>query len=281
MRSKYGLIVVWGGVVSSVFIGAFFLKFGSWPVSDSPSDWADFGTYLSGTVGVTAVLGTLVAFVVTLRQQKELLESQKQMLIDQKRQIDISENQLIEAKRKDQRDEAYANMRDILPLMLKGFDRSLSLPFEPSDGGAVKTLLDNVVGEEGNRYQLRNVVKKISRIYPLLASPNVFDYDKEELKSYFSEIFGNSRYLAVFVVDNVKVNPGLFYVADSLLSERLEGDVLNYWQYIELFLAFDSGLRSDSQNESYFTSIEQTRNYLHIEDPNLKCLYQIGCLLKG
>lgn len=278
MRSKYGLIVVWGGVVSSVFIGAFFLKFGSWPISDSPGDWADFGTYLSGTVGVTAVLGTLVAFVITLRQQKELVESQKQMLIDQKRQIDISENQLIEAKRKDQRDEAYANMRDILPLMLKGFDRSLGLTFEPPLGSWPREVLDFYIGEELVSYQLKYVIKKLDRLHHRLSNS---EPDKLECESFLNLVFGNVSHLTGFLIDNINANPALFYVADARLSDEADDNGWTYWKYIECFIAYSAGRGAPFYKEEHYTLLRARKTYLNCSGDILDYLYRIGYLLRS
>lgn len=50
-----------------------------WPrtLPDSVEQWAHFGTYVSGTVGVLTVLGTLVGVLITLRQQGNMLKLQK------------------------------------------------------------------------------------------------------------------------------------------------------------------------------------------------------------
>jgi hypothetical protein len=86
---KDWLVVVWVGVFVSIFVGAYILVFGSRPTSGDPEVWAHFATYLSGTVGVTAVLGTLFAVVRTLGQQQDLVDSQRVMLEKQEEQLEI------------------------------------------------------------------------------------------------------------------------------------------------------------------------------------------------
>ncbi|KFC51716.1 hypothetical protein DK37_02455 [Halomonas sp. SUBG004] len=131
--------------------------------------------------------------MITLRQQNELVESQKQIQIDQRRQIDISESQLLEAKRKDERDEAYANMRDILPLMLRGFDKSLGYTIKPPQGSWPREVLDVLVGRELASYELRNVIKKLDRLQFRLSNS-----DPSECESYINQILGNSSHLVGF-----------------------------------------------------------------------------------
>lgn len=123
MRSKYGLIVVWVVVLTSIFLGAYFLKFGNWPTSNDPGDWAEFATYLSGTVGVTAVVGTLFAFVVTLRQQQKLIDSQDKMIVKQERQIKVSETQLKNEKSSREVEFAYQASINIFPMLLKSIEK--------------------------------------------------------------------------------------------------------------------------------------------------------------
>lgn len=274
MRSQYGLIVVWVLILASIFIGAFFLKFGSWPTSDDPGDWADFATYLSGTVGVTAIVGTLRAFVITLRQQNELVESQKQIQIDQRRQIDISESQLLEAKRKDERDEAYANMRDILPLMLRGFDKSLGYTIKPPQGSWPREVLDVLVGRELASYELRNVIKKLDRLQFRLSNS-----DPSECESYINQILGNSSHLVGFLVENVSKNPALFYVADARLSENPDGDGWTYWKYVECFIAYSAGMGKPLFKEEYHTLLGGRKSYQSSDDRYLKSLFEIGSQL--
>lgn len=89
---KDGLVGVLVAVAASIFVTAYILKFGSLQTSSDPSDWADFATYLSGTVGITAVLGTLFAVVRTLGQQQDLVESQRIMLEKQEEQLEFEKN---------------------------------------------------------------------------------------------------------------------------------------------------------------------------------------------
>lgn len=84
-------------IVTGVIIftlGAIFfywLILGHLGLSRDPSDWADFATYLSGTVGVFVVASTLVVLVRTLSKQRDLIESQNVMLEKQDQQLAQSE----------------------------------------------------------------------------------------------------------------------------------------------------------------------------------------------
>ncbi|MBL1266257.1 MAG: hypothetical protein COA87_000535 [Halomonas sp.] len=80
-----GLVAVVGGVAAFFYIN----QFGANGFSKKSEDWANFATYISGTVGVAAVVATLIAFVITLRQQQDLVESQRVMLEKQKEQLKI------------------------------------------------------------------------------------------------------------------------------------------------------------------------------------------------
>lgn len=78
-----GLVVVIGGVAIYCYVG----KFGANGLSQKSEDWANFATYISGTVGVAAVVATLIAFVITLRQQQKLVESQEKVVSLQKNEL--------------------------------------------------------------------------------------------------------------------------------------------------------------------------------------------------
>lgn len=107
-------------MIAMVAIGAYIWNFKALPISSDTGKWADFATYLSGTVGVAAVVATLVAFVITLRQQSKLVDSQEYMLLDQRKNY-------ILAERKYEVEKAYQIANDIFPLMVKNIKISLGL----------------------------------------------------------------------------------------------------------------------------------------------------------
>lgn len=85
-------------IVAVVAVGAYAWNFRELPISTDTGKWADFATYLSGTVGVAAVVATLVAFIITLRQQQALIKSQDALIEKQDQQISQNE-QLLEMER--------------------------------------------------------------------------------------------------------------------------------------------------------------------------------------
>lgn len=80
---------VFGEVIllALIAIGIYAINFHDYGLSKKTADWADFATYLSGTVGVAAVTATLVVLVRTLTEQRELINLEKnksQELVEQK-----------------------------------------------------------------------------------------------------------------------------------------------------------------------------------------------------
>ncbi|QPL45016.1 hypothetical protein IT895_12515 [Halomonas sp. A40-4] len=73
----YSLIIF---SVLSVGIVALYLyerEFGANGFSENTGDWANFATFISGTIGVAAVVATLAAFMITIKQQQALIRQQK------------------------------------------------------------------------------------------------------------------------------------------------------------------------------------------------------------
>lgn len=50
--------------------------FHSYELSKSPSDWAEFATYLSGTIGLCVISATLLMLIKTVKQQEVLISRQ-------------------------------------------------------------------------------------------------------------------------------------------------------------------------------------------------------------
>ncbi|MGY5449341.1 hypothetical protein ACVFI8_00070 [Agarivorans sp. MS3-6] len=61
----------------------FLIKFHGQNISDDPSDWAAFASYIAGTIGTTFAMISAFFLLQTLRSQKEAVESQKQAVINQ------------------------------------------------------------------------------------------------------------------------------------------------------------------------------------------------------
>ena len=119
-------------LIAGVAIGAYAFRFWGWPsVLTSPSDWAYFATYLSGTVGVTAVVATLIVLVRTLGQQEYLIESQSEMLNEQRRQIVLAEKQNDELSKNNKIDLAFKNTSTFFDFYLTEYSNSLKYEILP------------------------------------------------------------------------------------------------------------------------------------------------------
>ena len=264
-------------VISTVAIAAYAINFHGQGFSTQAEDWAYFATYLSGTVGVTAVVGTLIVLVRTLGQQKALIKSQDEMLQDQKKQLRFSEQQLKEAMAKEKRDIAFANIRDTLPLVLTGFNRSLELNFKPDEGGDVAVYFDALSESGFHDYKLKNVTKKLCGLICFVESGHL---DKSEFKNYAVQVLGNARHLCDFLVENLEMSKSLFYAADALLSQVVDENGWTYWDYIECNLAFMSGYDEDYPKKPYRRLLRERKSYFHSSKPQLIQFHQLGVLLK-
>ena len=120
-KHSYWALALGVFLVAAIAVCAYAWNFRQLTISKDTANWADFATYLSGTVGVAAVVATLIAFVITLRQQKQLIDSQESMLNDHKRQIYLTEE-------KHKIEKAYQTAKDIFPLMVTNVKLSLQLP---------------------------------------------------------------------------------------------------------------------------------------------------------
>lgn len=217
MRSQYGLIVVWVIVVSIVFVGAFILKFGNWPTSDQPSNWADFATYLSGTVGVTAVLGTLFAVVKTLGQQQKLIDSQSQMLEKQEKQLDLAQQQLDGEERRRQVELAYNCALNIIPPVVRELEKQretrlntffddLNLIGEIPQGVEVFQKVGDMFEDYGEYEWIFNMDKHWSNIIGQSLTEKAYRlgvlvsdclFEAKELEDYFRSIIGKDEFQMV------------------------------------------------------------------------------------
>lgn len=264
-------------IISTAFIIAYGVNFHGQGLSPKAEDWAYFATYLSGTVGVTAVVGTLIVLVRTLGHQKALIKSQDEMLQDQKKQLRFSEQQLKEAMAKEKRDIAFANIRDTLPLVLTGFKRSLELNFKPEEGGNVIIYFDSLNETGFHDYKLKNVIKKLCCLNCFVESGRL---DKSEFNNYAVQVLGNARHLCDFLVENLEMSKSLFYAADALLSQVVDENGWTYWDYIECNLAFLSGYDEDYPKKPYCRLLRERKSYFHSSKPQLIEFHQLGVLLK-
>ncbi|WP_152662882.1 hypothetical protein [Halomonas sp. HG01] len=76
----YRLLIVGTLAASGASVGFYMFQFAGNDLSTDSGAWADFGAYLSGTVGVAAVTFTLFALILTLRQQDSIIEAQEEQI---------------------------------------------------------------------------------------------------------------------------------------------------------------------------------------------------------
>ncbi|MCW4148537.1 hypothetical protein OM427_03190 [Halomonas sp. 18H] len=120
-KHSYWALAIAVLIVAFVAIGAYAWYFRKMEIITDTSKWADFATYLSGTVGVAAVVATLIAFVITIRQQQSLVNSQDEMLKAQREQIKVTENL-------SSHDRAYKGSFEIFPVLVEIFKEALKKP---------------------------------------------------------------------------------------------------------------------------------------------------------
>lgn len=115
---QYRLLIFFVLFSTFISIGLYVWRFRGVGLSGSTGDWANFATYISGTVGVSVVFATLVALVNTLQQQKVLINQQEEMLDVQKEQISLSDKH-------QRRVEAYSRVERILPKLVESCRRDM------------------------------------------------------------------------------------------------------------------------------------------------------------
>ncbi|MGO2265145.1 hypothetical protein [Halomonas sp.] len=143
-----GLVAAVGGVAAYLYID----QFGSNGFSKKSEDWANFATYISGTVGVAAVVATLIAFVITLRQQQALIDSQDKMIAKQEKQIKLTKKQLSNEKLSREVEFAYQASLNIFPVLLKSIDKRLvkgGINFYDNESGSFRLFINPLEYDSG------------------------------------------------------------------------------------------------------------------------------------
>lgn len=110
-KAGYKWLMIVFGSVALLAIGAYTWNFWGWPPSGKTQDWANFATYISGTLGVAAVVATLAAFMITIKQQQALIRQQR--------------IQIEQADKHQERLSAYQRASELLPSALKVLDSHL------------------------------------------------------------------------------------------------------------------------------------------------------------
>ena len=218
-----GLVAVVGGMAAYFYID----QFGSNGFSEKPEDWAHFATYISGTVGVAAVVATLLAFVITLRQQQDLVTSQRVMLAKQEDQIELIEQQLDEEQERRDIELAYNRSLNIFPALVDALKVDL------------KKEVYLYEGESDLHNDISAVIKKmcfdISDLFDnkINMSEVFFNYDKDLVFNFVERLFSNVEVVYVFVCENIRVSEDLKAFFDSYLNQEI-----GYGEKLYIYLYF-------------------------------------------
>ncbi len=215
MKTVNVWIVICVAIVSLMAIGFYAINFWGSPISDDTSAWADFSTYVSGTVGVAAVVGTLMAFVITLRQQQRLIDSQEEMLIEQRVQISIMKKQGEELKKKNKIDIAYSSTAALFPDFCKNFELSIERGVSVFSKERELSVAFDELGYSKSfvRSTMLNSPNKLLSVAHMVRVG--------ELESYVGRVFENINRLYCFMVRQVEAAPELkFYFENYLFSGR-------------------------------------------------------------
>ncbi|MGM0544146.1 MAG: hypothetical protein ACQERP_09755 [Pseudomonadota bacterium] len=219
-----GLVATVGAVAAVFYIS----EFGANGLSNKPEDWAYFATYTSGTVGVAAVVATLMAFVITLRQQQRLIDSQDEMLEEQKEQLAVAREQLALTEKRNDVQQAYLNLKDVLPLLLQSFSKSLDQNIRPNECEALEYyLIEHYDSHE--LFQYDTFYQSPNRIF-LFLKENTDCFD--DVINYINKVFGQVFNLISFLMDQLYIDRKLFSFVDAQLSNDTEKGIGNYWFYI-------------------------------------------------
>lgn len=65
-------LVLLTSVIASVPVALFAIRFGAYPISDSPDDWSQFANYIGGLVNPLIAFATLIAAVVIARSAERI-----------------------------------------------------------------------------------------------------------------------------------------------------------------------------------------------------------------
>jgi len=263
------LVGVWVGVIASIFVGAYVLVFGSRPTSTNPEDWAHFATYLSGTVGVTAVLGTLYAVVRTLGQQQALIDSQDELLKNQVEQLSALKDKNKEDAKVRKVDLAHKYAIEIFPIMLKDAltDMERSILFEAD--GVYQNAMDNLRSDNfyPENFKVGDFFKGGAVILLELAEER--DDDTELL---VKRIMGQPLYLINFSAMQISVDKDLFYYFESVMSD--------YWRVLECCAAYYQGLDENPSDIDAFGLLRLKRKPRSLE-LHAKNWYELGRLYRN
>ena len=273
-KHSFGMLGFVVLIVAILAVGAYAWNFRELPISNDTGKWADFATYLSGTVGVAAVVATLIAFVITLRQQQKLLISQDEMLEEQREQLSVAKEQLRLTEKGNDVQQAYLNLKDVLPLLLQSFSRSLNEDVHPYESDVLGDFMIESYSSS-NVFSCGSFYQHPSRVIVFLnKNPGCCD----DLKNYVNRVFGQSGNLISFLMDQLSIDQKLFAFVDAQLSNKANVDGETYWFYVECFLAFLIGKGVNDTVHNAHRLLRVSKAVKYSQDERKLGFYELGKL---
>lgn len=220
------------------------------------------------------MVGTLLAFVKTLGQQQALIDSQDLMLQEQRRQIELVEEQNRSFEENNRLDHAYSNAKEISPVLIDSFEdwtTDLICPSEESEpslhGG-----IASVFGSRG--VEVNRVFSRPGTIFLSLSQA-----PSEEVSTFLNRFFRPLEIIYRFACDQIKVSPELkTYFEAKLLSKFLEGVGVKF--YFHCYQAFLVGRNDDLYLKGAYC-FDLEKDYSEVSNLNLRKWQEIGELLKS
>lgn len=254
IKASYKWLAIGVAGVALLAAVAYIWNFWSWPPSGKTQDWANFATYISGTVGVAAVVATLMAFVITLRQQKRLIDSQDEMIEKQDQQLDLARQQLDGEERRRKVELAYNCAVNIIPPVVKELERQRALPLEryfnnldligdiPYEVDLFQTVGDMFKDEESYHWLIemdRNwgacigqcLTASAYRLGVLVSDCLV---EARELEDYFRSIIGSNNFRVIecamlFMKNSINSGFSRHQIALRIVDGKQSEPVLQFW----------------------------------------------------
>lgn len=182
-------------LISAAFIIFYAVNFHGYRLSLKTEDWAHFATYLSGTVGVTAVVATLIVLVRTLGQQNLLIKNQEEQLEQSKNLLKVENEKTKEIQLEKEKEKTYVAI-----YLLHRFER-------------INNFFDKAEDALGNKNA--KVWRAIANKHPALIDDFLLN-EQGELISLLSKLDSQMALDCIGAVDSYKET---FAVISSYLSK--------------------------------------------------------------
>ncbi|MBT2784804.1 MULTISPECIES: hypothetical protein [unclassified Halomonas] len=263
-RDNTNKCLIVGVVVVSIVAICFYMGWvGISEPSPKPEDWANFATYLSGTVGVAAVVATLFAFVKTLGQQKDLLDSQEKQILLLSYQVEDSKVNLSQLRAVNIFPEIIKNNNSKSHLLLRSIEGVYASNFKIKDSDIKEEVSFDSLKIGALFYDLESV-KVIDNLY------DVHDRAINEIINY---VMKGPKDVVDFCSDMISQDKYLYYYFDS--------EIIRNKRFIDCYHAYMMGCKMSDEEREKFALIKSDEIFVSSmistkEDGILSRWYDIG-----